>query len=85
MDYSVTEVFHGTPAAPVLGTKEARQFRTELRRQAAYGPNFAGHFTLLRWGCGAGCVAVAVIDAIWGEVWFAHKRSSGRARRARRQ
>jgi hypothetical protein len=70
-DYPVTEVFHGRPAAPFLATKEVRQFRTELRRQAASGPNFAGHFTLARWGCGAGCVAVAVIDAISGEVWFA--------------
>jgi len=46
-------------------------FRTELRRQASKGPNFAGHFTLARWGCGAGCVTVAVIYAISGQVWFA--------------
>ena len=48
----------------------SRLFRTELRRQAATGPNFAGHFTLARWGCGAGCVDVAVIDAISGDVFF---------------
>jgi hypothetical protein len=46
-------------------------FRTVLRRQAASGPNFAGHFTLARWGCGAGCVTVAVIDAVSGVVAFA--------------
>ena len=45
-------------------------FRTELRRQAALGPNFAGHYTLALWGCGAGCANRAVIDAGSGEVWF---------------
>ena len=45
-------------------------FRTELRRQAASGPNFAGHFTLVRFGCGAGCVTGAVVDARSGRVWF---------------
>jgi hypothetical protein len=70
-DYPVSQVFHGTPVSPVLSTRHARAFRTELRRQAASGPNFAGHYTLARWGCGAGCVTVAVIDALSGEVWFA--------------
>ncbi len=69
-DYPVREVFRGKPAPPVLSTTEARRFRTELRRQAASGPNFAGHFTLARWGCGAGCVMGAIIDARTGEVWF---------------
>ena len=70
-DYPVTDIFRGEAAAPVLATKDARMFRTELRRQASMGPNFAGHFTLARWGCGAGCTTVAVIDAISGHVWFA--------------
>jgi hypothetical protein len=46
-------------------------FRTQLRNEVKYGPNFAGHYTLARWGCGAGCVSVAVMDAVSGEVWFA--------------
>jgi hypothetical protein len=70
-DYPVKEIFRGTPASPVLSTPETRRFRTELRRQAATGANFAGHFMLARWGCGAGCVSVAVIDSISGAVYFA--------------
>ena len=70
-DYPAAEVFRGTPTPPVLSSKMARAFRTELRRQAASGPNFAGHYTLAGWGCGAGCVTVAVIDAITGAVHFA--------------
>jgi hypothetical protein len=70
-DYPAANVFRGTPKSPVLSSRMARAFRTELRRQAASGPNFAGHYTLARWGCGAGCVTVAVIDAITGAVQFA--------------
>ncbi len=70
-DYPVTRRFRGTPVAPVLSTPTARMFRTQLRKSVRYGPNFAGHYTLARWGCGAGCVTVAVIDAISGQVWFA--------------
>ena len=69
-DYSVTDLFRGTPVPPVPSSRKARMFRTQLRRQAATGPNFAGHFTLVRFGCGAGCVTGAVVDARSGRVWF---------------
>jgi hypothetical protein len=69
-DFPVREVFRGTPAVPILATPEARKFRTELTRQAAQGPNFAGFYTFARWGCGAGCVTGAIIDARTGQVWF---------------
>ena len=69
-DYPVRGIFRGTPTPPALTTVEARRFRTELHRQAASGPNFAGHFTFARWSCGAGCVTGAIIDARTGHVWF---------------
>jgi hypothetical protein len=69
-DYPVTDIFKGTPAAPTLSTAQARRFRTQLRMNAAQGPDFAGHFKLARWGCGAGCTFVAVIDSMTGEVYF---------------
>jgi hypothetical protein len=70
-DYPAAQIFRDKPAPPLLSTREARNFRTELRRQAGLGPNFAGHFTLAMWGCGAGCVTVAIVDARSGEVRFA--------------
>jgi len=73
-DFPVREVFRGTPAVPILATPEARRFRTVLTRQAAGGPNFAGSYTLARWGCGAGCVSTAIIDARTGQVWFPNLR-----------
>jgi hypothetical protein len=69
-DFPVKEIFKGKPADPKLSTPEARRFRTQLRVQARGGPDFAGHFTLARWGCGAGCVFVAVIDSTTGDVYF---------------
>ncbi len=68
-DYAVTEVFHGRPARPFLSTRAQRRFRNVVRKSAAQGPNFAGHFTIAAWGCGSGCVSAAVIDAITGGVY----------------
>ena len=68
--YPASEAFKGVPAAPRLDTPSARMFRTELRRQAATGPNFAGHFTFAMWGCGSGCSSFAMIDAVTGTVTF---------------
>jgi hypothetical protein len=58
----------GAPAKPVLDTPDKRLFRTALREGAAKGPNFAGHMTIVRWGCGAGCMAWAAVDARTGRV-----------------
>ena len=59
------------PSPPNLASHPlARQFRTRLRQGAAEGPNFAGHFTIASWGCGAACVQFAIIDARNGQVFF---------------
>lgn len=59
-----------TPVPPVLSTAEARRFRTVLRQGAAAGPNFAGHLTVVGWGCGASCINAAIVDALTGRVYF---------------
>jgi hypothetical protein len=59
--------------APVIITRRDRMFRTILREAAKEQPNFAGHYILAAWGCGAGCLMGAVIDANTGKVhWFPH-------------
>jgi len=71
-DYPVSENFKGKPApANLRSHPKAPLFRTKLREGAKTGPNFAGHYTLLMWGCGTDCMAVAVIDAKTGRVYFA--------------
>jgi hypothetical protein len=67
--YPAGKVFRGTPAPPRLLTADQRGFRTVLRNGAKQGPNFAGHFTVVEWGCGSNCIAMAVIDAITGAVY----------------
>ena len=70
-DFPARGTFVGKPANLILNSSKARAFRTVLRRETAAGPNFAGHFTLARWGCGAGCISWAIIDARSGRIWFA--------------
>lgn len=67
-DYPVREVYTGPVHAPVLATREQRQFRTRLRDTASGKPNFAGHYILGLWGCGSGCVMGGVVDAKTGQV-----------------
>lgn len=41
-----------------------------LREGAKAGPNFAGHYTIVSWGCGTACIEVAIVDATNGHVFF---------------
>jgi hypothetical protein len=68
--YLVRERYSGPLAAPdVKRHPRSRLFRTMIREGAKRGPNFAGHYTLTFWGCGSGCVSVAIVDARSGKVF----------------
>jgi len=67
--YPAGKIYKGHPAPAKLVTAEQREFRTVLRNGAKKGPNFAGHFTVVEWGCGSNCIAVAVVDAVTGVVY----------------
>ena len=41
-----------------------------IRDAAAQGPNFADHYTVAVWGCGASCTSAVVVDARSGRVFF---------------
>jgi hypothetical protein len=70
-EYPATTEFHGTPAVPDMsGNPTARQYRTVLRQSSMKGPDFAGHYTFVRIGCGTSCALVAVVDAVDGKVRF---------------
>jgi hypothetical protein len=56
--------------APRMDSSEARRYRTVLREGTADGPNFAGHFAVVAWGCGSSCSERAIVDTHTGRVYF---------------
>ena len=68
-EYKVSETYKGKPAEPRLTTAFAREFGPAIREGAAKGPNFAGNFSIVQWGCGSDCIQMAVIDEKSGTVF----------------
>jgi hypothetical protein len=67
-DFAIKQIYKGTPAKPKI-TKDWRTFRTRIRAGARSPVEFAGHYTVPRWGCGAGCIYFAIVDSITGTVY----------------
>jgi len=68
--YYPTEIYNGKVAKPILDTADKRNFRTRINDAAKGRPDFAGHFIIVKWGCGASCLGGAVLDARSGVVEF---------------
>lgn len=49
---------------------ELNLYRSTISKQVADGPNFAGHFTFVYWGCGTDCLAYTIIDISTGDSVF---------------
>lgn len=64
----VREIYNGRPASAII-TKDYRNFRTMIRRGANRAVDFAGHYTVPRWGCGTSCNAFVIVDSIGGKVY----------------
>ena len=67
-NYPVKQIYKGIPAAPRLD-HDQEMFRTMIRRGAASEVQFAGHYTVPQFGCGAECSAFAIVDSITGTVY----------------
>ncbi len=68
--YPAAAQFKGRPAKPLLVTPHDHKYRTQILTQARKGPNFAGHFTLAKWGCGGNlCVDFVIINARSGAIY----------------
>ena len=84
-DYLVGEVFKDVAAEPIFSSAQQRRFRTRIRDGVSKGsgvwngswknpikssgPNFAGHYYVVRWGCGSDCLMLAIVDAQSGKVY----------------
>jgi len=66
--YPINEQYSSETARLVLTNKQDHEFQSQLRRAIKQRPNFAGHYILTSFGCGASCVMAAIIDATNGRV-----------------
>jgi hypothetical protein len=56
------------PRVDTKTTPIGRRYRTVLRKGIASGANYAGHFTVVIWGCGTSCSSFAVVNLKTGQV-----------------
>ena len=69
-DFPATKLFQSVPAQVNFNSfPDAATYKTQLSQQAAKGPNFAGHFTVVEIGCGSNCQAHVIVDAENGNVY----------------
>ena len=79
-DFLAGAIFSGPLIEPVItDSRLGRAYRTRIRSGAKAGPNFAGHFTLVTWGCGSPCQDWAIVDAQTGRVFESVIRSTAGA------
>jgi hypothetical protein len=83
-DYPLHEDFSDKPAIPILNEPWAKHYRTRIREGVTKsyenrdgagqvverkGPNFAGHYFVLSWGCGTVCLMMVIVDGKTGHVY----------------
>jgi hypothetical protein len=68
-DYSVSDIFRGSPVAARPASAFALRYRTVIREGARKGPNFSGDYTVVIWGCGTSCAQFAIVDATTGHTY----------------
>jgi len=68
--YPAPQKFTGQPSPAVIAGQLARKYQTRIKLGTRAGPNFAGHYTVVTWGCGSDCRWYAVVDARTGRVYF---------------
>ena len=68
-DFPVHEAYREKPAPAQPASAFDHRFRTVIRKGAEHGPNFAGHYTVVIWGCGTSCAQFVIVDALSGRVY----------------
>jgi hypothetical protein len=58
------------PSTHSKAVEISEKYRTMFRDEASEGPNFAGKYRVVRWGCGSGCIEWAVVDLNSGKIYF---------------
>jgi hypothetical protein len=71
-NYKVDKEYKGKLSSPDFSTDPgAKQFITRIKEECKkLGVNFAGHYTIVEWGCGAACQQMAIVDRISGQIIY---------------
>lgn len=64
------KIFKGNPVTPKLKNATTRRYRTVILEGAKKGPNFAGEYTIVEYGCGSCCNAFFIVNARTGKVFI---------------
>ena len=76
-DYKV-EVYTGKLADPDFSTNPgAKTFKTRIINSCKDGINFAGHYTVIVWGCGTACQGSMIVDRKTGRIFSGVTSSLG--------
>lgn len=68
-DYPAKSTLTKKPAPPIINSTLTKLYRTRIRQGAKLGPNFAGNFTVVTWGCGMDAYMLVVVDGKTGKVF----------------
>ena len=71
-------IYTGKLANPdFTSNPEAKMFITRITEGCKEGVNFAGHYTLIYWGCGTSCQYGVVVNRKTGEIFDGYQTSLG--------
>lgn len=67
--FAVDSVYEGESAEVDFGSfPGAEIFRTRIVEGVQNGPNYAGKYAVIEWGCGTSCQGHAIVDVTNGEI-----------------
>ncbi|WP_143150427.1 hypothetical protein [Arenibacter nanhaiticus] len=76
-DYKV-DMYEGALADPDFSTAPAaKAFISRITNECKKGINFAGHYTLIIWGCGTACQSGVIVDRKTGRIFEEYGSSLG--------
>jgi len=68
-DFAVRDTYQAKPVERIHAQPGWAEGFGQSLGASPSGPNFAGQFTLVRWGCGSSCIMYAVVSAKTGRVY----------------
>lgn len=71
-NFKVDKVYKGQLASPNFTTDPSAKRYISMIKQGCKeeGVNFAGHYTIVEWGCGTFCAEMAIVDRVDGKIIY---------------